>query len=371
MNESSTEFTINSAISLNCVKGSGVMRKTWAVKVCLAALLAVALSGCASTVTEAPDAKAENSSPVVWPPAPEKSRIAFIQTIRKPADIGVRKGFFARAFDFIVGEKFEEIVKPYGIAGDSKGRLIVADSGIKKVHVFDQANAKYFNFGVDGDAKLKLPLMVAVDNDDNIYVSDPEAARVFIFNATGDFLRSIDDMKKPTGLAYDRTAKVLYVSDTGSHEIRVYGGDGQALRKIGMYGADKGEFNAPVDLYVDKSGNVYVNDALNFRIQVFDKTGRFVSAFGRHGDGTGDMGRTKGISMDSDGNIYAVDAIFDTVQIFNGKGEFLLNFGEYGFDKRSLNMPSGIFIDGKNQIFVADAYNSRVQVFEYVGEDLH
>ncbi|MBI5970857.1 MAG: 6-bladed beta-propeller [Deltaproteobacteria bacterium] len=303
----------------------------------------------------------------VWPSPPERARIAFVQAISTPADIDAGRGVFSRLAGFILGAKIEEIIRPYGVAVDSKGRLLVADSAFKKVHVFDIKNSEYSAIEDASDADLALPVAIAVDADDNIYVTDSILNKVFAFNKKKKFLFKIDGFKKPTGVAVNKKTGLLYVADTGANAIKVFDLSGKPVKTIGGPGTGKAEFNLPVDIFVSAGGDIYVTDTMNYRIQIFDKNGGFMRMFGRHGDGTGDLGRPKGVAVDIFGNIYVVDAIFDTVQIFDRDGKFLLNFGGIGNSAGNFWMPTGIYIDETNRIYVADSYNKRVQVFEYIG----
>lgn len=287
----------------------------------------------------------------------------------QPQDIGARDGFFARLADILLGAKVEAIVKPYGLALDGAGRLIVADTGGKQVHIFDIKGKDYSVIDEADETHLKSPIAVAVDANDNIYVTDSVLAKVFVFSRKGKFQMAFEAGARPTGIAINKKTHLIYVADTVSHNIRVHDLSGALLKTIGRFGTGNGEFNRPVDLFVDSKGELYVTDTMNFRIEIFNPEGGYITSFGRHGDGTGDFGRPKGVSVDSIGNIYVVDATFDTVQIFNREGEFFINFGALGSGAGAFWLPSGIFIDTTDKIYVADTFNRRVQVFEYIGDN--
>src|SRR3990172_5729250 len=263
------------------------------------------LAGCSTT----PSIQGQEalSSPLLWPPPPEPARIIYEGAIERPDDMGVKKGIFRRAVELLLGKTADRIVKPYGIAIDSNERLIV------------------------------------VDRQDNIYVSESELNKVLVFSKKGKFLFEINySLHRPTGIAINNKEGLLYVVSTGGHNVNVYDLTGKYSYTFGQRGREKGRFNYPTDIHIDKQGFVYITDSMNFRIQIFDKNGKFLSTFGHHGDGSGSFSRPKGVSVDSDGHIYVVDALFDAVQIFDGEGRFLLRFGSSGQGKGSFWLPSGI-----------------------------
>ncbi len=330
-------------------------------------ILLIAASGCGSPDISSQQSKDFKHKPLIWPTPPAPARIAFDISLASPEDIGIKKGFFTKVVDILVGGAKRTMVKPYGIAVDTAGRVLVADTASKRIHIYDRKKKKYFYIERAKKTPLRSPIGVATDNADNIYVSDSVAQKVYVFNPKGSFIRSIDGGTRPTGIAVDGARKRLYVVDTGAHKVLVYSLKGDLITSFGGLGAKDGEFNYPMDVFVDGRGDLYITDSMNYRVQIFDMNGRYLSSFGEHGDGTGDFGRPKGIAVDSEGNIYVADAIFDTVQIFSRKGAFLLNFGKLGAGPGMFWMPGGVFIDGSDNIFVADPYNRRIEVFEYLG----
>jgi DNA-binding beta-propeller fold protein YncE len=260
------------------------------------------------------------------------------------------------------------MIKPYGVTVDSEGRLIVVDTPFKRVHIFDIRNQKYQFINDLDSTRLVSPIAAAVDSQDNIYVTDSVAGKVFVYNKGGGYLFDFDAGKRPTGIAINKETRRLYVVDTASHMVKIFDLDGEELKSFGGHGPALAQFNLPVDIFLDRSGDVYVTDTMNYRIKIFDPDGKFLTSFGTQGDGGGDFGRPKGVAVDGDGNIYVADAIYDTVQIFDRKGRFLLNFGTLGNARGAFWMPAGLFIDEGDRIYVADSYNRRVQVFEYLGD---
>lgn len=290
--------------------------------------------------------------------------------LEKPDDAGTKKGFFRRVFEFLAGETTDRIIKPYGIAMDSTGRILVADTAFKRLHIFDKKDGNYTWIDEFNNRGFVSPIGIAVDNQDNIYVSDSELNKIFAFNRKGKLLFEIEqNLQRPTGLAVNKTEGLLYAVNTLGHNISVYNLSGKYLYVFGSRGRENGAFNFPTDIFVDKEGFVYVTDSMNFRVQIFNKAGKFVSMFGRQGDGSGNFARPKGVAVDRNGHIYVVDALFDAVQIFDREGRFLLSFGSSGQGRGNFWLPSGIFIDNEDKIYISDSFNRRIQIFRYLGDE--
>jgi len=298
-------------------------------------------------------------------------RIDFVRTISSEQELHLKRGIFNRALDIVAGApRWHKLVRPYAVTSDSHGRLIISDPGALAVHIFDFQKQKYTSIAGGKDNAFKSPIGLAVDAEDNIYVTDSELGKILVFDARGKYRRVLGDIKgegfykRPTGLAIDREAKRMYVTDTVRNRIYITDLEGQILKDFGARGTEDGQFNFPTELFL-RGDRLYVVDAMNFRIQVFDKDGNYKSQFGKLSSTAGGMFRPKGLGVDSEGNIYLVDAALEAVQVFNREGQLLFIIGGTGTTVGRFTLPSGIWIDGANHIFVADSYNRRVQVFQY------
>lgn len=80
------------------------------------------------------------------------------------------------------------------------------------------------------------------------------------------------------------------------------------LRKWGTLGSGDGQFNWPVGVAVDASGNVYVADSGNHRIQKFTSSGAFITNWGTQGTGDGGFNRPYGVAVGASGNVYVADS---------------------------------------------------------------
>lgn len=303
-------------------------------------------------------------------------KLTFLRTLQTDRDVRGKPGFFTRVFDLVVGAPdLHFLVRPYSVVEDSRGRVIVTDPGAHGVHIFDTAQLKYkFIERVDKSKDAMLaPQCVAVDNKDNIYVTDSLAGKVFVFNADGKYQRAIGSIKggegffkRPTGIAIDDAEQHIYVTDTLRNKIYVLAMNGEVLKTIGKEGTQPGEFNYPTELRLDGK-DLMVVDAMNFRVQVLDRSGQFQYAVGAIGDGAGTMFRPKGIGIDSEGHLYVVEGSLNMVQVFDRQGQLLYYFGRQGTGFGDFRLPTGLFIDRNDRVLVVDSYNHRVQMFQYDG----
>jgi DNA-binding beta-propeller fold protein YncE len=143
------------------------------------------------------------------------------------------------------------------------------------------------------------------------------------------------------------------------------------LRKWGSYGSDKGQFNSPNGVAVDKDGNVYVADTGNRRIQKFDRYGNWLLMWGSYGSGNGQFEEPYGVAVDKDGNVYVADGnysqtdglVSSRIQKFDSNGTFLLKWGSYGSGDGQFREPRGVAVDTAGNVYVADTHNYRIQKF--------
>ena len=87
-----------------------------------------------------------------------------------------------------------DIAKPWGIAINRQGELIVTEIDNNCVSIFTATGEKLRSFGVQGldNGQFVSPNRVAVDNTNNIYVVDCDNHRVQKFTAKGHFLTSLN-----------------------------------------------------------------------------------------------------------------------------------------------------------------------------------
>lgn len=292
------------------------------------------------------------------------------------SEVKPNRGFWNKLVDVVAGNPdFKFLVRPYSVITDSKGRIIVTDPGASGVHIFDFVQKKYKFIERREKARdaMLTPQCVAVDAQDNIYVTDSESGKVFVFEPNGKYVKAIGSLKggegyfkRPTGIAVDGAAQRIYVTDTLRDEIFILDMQGTVLGKFGKTGQGEGEFNLPTELRLN-GPDLLVVDSMNFRVQAFDRDGKFQFSIGKIGDATGAVFRPKAVSVDSEGDVYVVDAQWGVVQVFNRHGQLLYYFGAKGTHAGQFQLPSGLFIDHEDHVYVVDSFNRRVQVFQYAG----
>jgi DNA-binding beta-propeller fold protein YncE len=266
-----------------------------------------------------------------------------------------------------------QLLGPYGMAVDSKGRLYVADQRVGAVFIFNTETRDVELIANGQQAHFGLINGIAIDDDDRVFVSDGKMHRVLVFNAKHEVVNQINEkLIDPVGLAIDTENRLLYVVDTQADQVVVYDADSlKELRRIGTccknhYLTTPGDFGGASNVAVDKDGNVYVTDTINNRVEIFDADGKFISTFGKNGDGPGYFARPKGIAVDGDGHIWVADTVQNRLQVFNREGQLLTYIGGYGHYPGQFESIVGVAIDKNNRVFTSEQYPGRVQQYRYI-----
>ena len=329
---------------------------------------------------------------IVWPSPPAIARLKFeniltgqkidwagLDTKKKP-----RKSWMDRLAGVQPDQQVKnvrskvgfQLMRPYGVAADSKGNIYAADQAVGAIFIFPRAGNGQIELIKNGE-NARLPMMngLAVDDDDRLFVTDVKQHHVLVFNAKHEpeAVFGGDVLVSPAGIALDTNNRFVYVVDTQQDQVLVFDADKYTLlRRIGTAGkrhtlTGPGDFSLPTNVAVDKEGNVYVTDTLNNRVEIFDADGQFISAFGKEGDGPGRFARPKGIAIDGDGHIWVADEVQSRIQVFNRQGQLLMYLGERGWYPGQFQGLYGVAFDkADNRIITSEQLPGRVQVFQYV-----
>lgn len=163
---------------------------------------------------------------------------------------------------------------PRGIAVDADGRVLVADTGNKRVQIFDADGQFLAQFGGGGlePGRLDEPVGIAVDAQGNIAVADTWNGRVQVFDRDGNSIAAweIDGWldKELVGkpyLAFGPDSRI-YVADEVGKRILVFDVTGRYLGGFGQYATDLSGFVLPGGIAVDADGFVYVSDTGSGRV---------------------------------------------------------------------------------------------------------
>ncbi len=308
---------------------------------------------------------------LAWPPSDAEYSVTFVRSISAPRDLKIRRGFFAKLARLVAGPSkgSRGLLRPFSIALDGDGRLLITDRAGPGVHILDPVRKKYRRLQGTRKERFRSPIDVDTDARGNIYVTDSDLGKIFVFRRNGKFDRFIGDAggeglyKRPTGIAIDRASGRIYLTDTLRHAVEVIDSRGKAVERWGERGEGPGEFNFPTDVALARD-RVFVLDAMNFRVQVFDRQGAYITSFGKPINAPGGLFRPKGIAVDEKRElVYVVDAMFEIVQAFTYEGELVMAFGHGGAKPGEFFLPAGICVDPEGRLLVADSYNARVQIF--------
>ncbi len=160
--------------------------------------------------------------------------------------------------------------------------------------------------GSGNSARFSTPKGIATDGSGNLYVGDTGNNRIrkivissaAVSTVAGQATQGFADgaatttalFNSPVGVAYNASNSTLYIADQGNNRIRrLIGGT------VDSWGSGAGffegttatvQFNQPIGVAVDGSGNVYVSDAANYRIRQIASGGGVSTAAGDGNPGT-------------------------------------------------------------------------------------
>uniref|UniRef100_A0A8D2ZK71 Tripartite motif-containing protein 2 n=1 Tax=Scophthalmus maximus TaxID=52904 RepID=A0A8D2ZK71_SCOMX len=188
-----------------------------------------------------------------------------------------------------------QLQRPTGVAVHPNGDIIIADYDNKWVSIFSSEGK--FKSKI-GSGKLLGPKGVSVDRNGHII---PNGKLVTKFGNRGNGDRQFAG---PHFAAVNNNNEII-VTDFHNHSVKVFNTEGEFLLKFGSNGEGNGQFNAPTGVAVDVNGNIIVADWGNSRIQVFDGSGSFLSYINTSAD---PLYGPQGLALTPDGHVVVADS---------------------------------------------------------------
>jgi sugar lactone lactonase YvrE len=312
---------------------------------------------------------------------------------------------------------------PAGIALDSDGNLFISDEGNSRVRRVDATTGIITTvagnrlFGPTGDGglaretALDLPRGIALDRDDNLFISETLGHRIRRVDAATGIITTVAGIRGESGFTEDGALAVeaaiefpLAVVFDGSGNL-LFSDATERIRKVdattgiittvvgigerGLVGdgglATEAALNNPRGLLVDGDGNMLISDSGNSRVRKVDApTGIITTVAGTGKVGfSGDGGPateaavgTAGIALDSNGNLFIVHALANRIRRVDattgiittvaGSGPNGLGTGSFSGDGgpatgATLNAPLAVAVDAEGNLFISDSSNHRIR----------
>ena len=259
--------------------------------------------------------------------------------------------------------------QPWGVAVNDRDEIAVTELWNHRISVFSSDGTHLRSFGREGEnnGKFNQPSGIAFDSLGNIVVADDINRRVRVFDRNGTFLRTFGEygtfahqLKNPEGLSINGNGDII-VADTGNKLIKIFSSSGEYLRKFG------GASSLVEPYHCIQHGQYFiVSDCVDHSIKMFDLQGRYISKFGKQGNKDGEFNKPRYLSVNKQGLLMVCDSFNHRVQVFELSGKFVTKFGSEGSERGEFKNPVSTANLSDGRIVVSDQCNHRIQIFDQI-----
>ena len=240
----------------------------------------------------------------------------------------------------------------FGIAVNSKDELVFAER-YGDILILDRNGKclhkiKKSQHGFDGLHG------VAVDDNDNIYVTDSNSQNVYKFDKNGTQIKVVKPaVKDPDLRGIAVSGDQVIIVDEANHQLLCFTRDLEFVKTTDIHGG------RPVGVACDEEGKMYVCD---FEQGCVIAPGELMYTFGDN-DTSHKLSQPHSICVDGDFVYVSEWENNHCVSVFTKQGNFITSFGKKGSGDGQFIYPTGIAIDSDGVLYVCDYSNSRIQVF--------
>ncbi|MFW5696175.1 MAG: flippase activity-associated protein Agl23 [Phototrophicaceae bacterium] len=235
------------------------------------------------------------------------------------------------------GQEGPFFTRPHSVAVAEDGRIVVADTWNFRIRVFDsdfnyitgwgQPETSGFDVGIEPVDGFWGPRDVAIGPNGRVYVADTGNKRVRVYEMDGTFVQDIGSggagdgqLNEPAGIVLHPDGR-LFVADTWNQRVAVFdSATGQFLTNYDVRAWADGTGGRPYLALDVERGLLYVTDPDAGRVLVLTVDGECLGSFGQRTEAAPDLsqfGDIGGITVDADGAVYISDMLFSRVLKFD------------------------------------------------------
>ena len=258
---------------------------------------------------------------------------------------------------------------PYGVAVNDRDEIAVTDTWNHRVSVFssDGTHLRSFGRGGQNNGEFWNPTGITFDSHGNIVVADCYNHRVQVFDRNGNFLSMFGEqgsrenqLESPQGLSINGNGDII-VADKGNKLIKIFSSSGEYLRKFGGAGSLGEPYHC-----IQHGQYFIVSDCDDHSIKMFDLQGKIISKFGKQGNKDGEFTKPSYLSVNKQGLLMVCDSGNHRVQVFELSGKFVTKFGSEESGRGELYCPASTASLRDGRIVVSDEHNHRIQIFDQI-----
>jgi DNA-binding beta-propeller fold protein YncE len=246
------------------------------------------------------------------------------------------------------------------IAWNPDGTLHALLSSIGVLLTYDLSTKTTTQIDLKSLLNVRSPAGLATaPSSGNIFVSDTGNNRVLKLDKTGQALLEFKNISRPRGLVCSPQG-MLFVIDAGER-FQAFNHQGLFQFAGGEKGAGPGQLKNPVALAWDKEV-VYVADVGNKKVVAFNSSGRFLREMGKLGPEV--LEEPVQVTLDREGNLFVLDAARSRIVAYDAQGVYLGGFGTPGKAPGSLYKAHDFALNDNGDLIVAE--EGRLQAFKVV-----
>lgn len=267
--------------------------------------------------------------------------------------LGASSGPAADGLTFeLLAASEETYAAPHDIVLSPDGHLLyVADNGNNRIAVLDARTLR--EVGVFARGEVSAPHDVDFDSRGRLLVADTGNDRIAIYEVDGASGRLVGELRgglrRPEGVAAHADGRVL-ATGAFSNNLVVF--------REGDVVGETGGFRSPHDVAVDARGGIWVADAANDRMVRLDDALRVTKVL----EGAPyDFNGPRYMDFDDAGRLFVADKYSNRIKVLAPDGRLVAVLGESAAGKGEgrFDRPEGVEIRGED-VWFSDTYNDRI-----------